>query len=112
MEDSKYDFSEMIDEMSDADPDIASELRDKRTNWDLRDRIQKLDDSTVIICKLWAFRDPAVKSQKRECQFCTRNVAIADAAADMSLNMVCLLCWLRAGRPFEDAMIEMGDATA
>jgi hypothetical protein len=96
-----YDFSREIDEMTANDPDIASELRDKRTNWDLRDRIEKLDGSKVLLVKLWAFRDHAQQSEKGECRFCTRSIAIAETAAKMDLVPLCLLCWFRAGRPFE-----------
>jgi hypothetical protein len=108
----KFDFSEEIAEMADADEDIASELLDKRTNWDLRDRIQKLDHASVLICKLWAFRDPEVRSEKRQCAFCTRNVAVAEAASQLELSLLCLLCWFRAGRPFEAELIRMGAARA
>lgn len=112
MEDSLHDFSAAIEEMKESDPDIASELRDRRTNWDLRDRIEKLDDSTVMICKLWAFRNPDLKSEKQSCKFCTRNVAVAEAASKLNLNLVCLLCWFRAGRPFEEKLVQIGDANA
>jgi len=40
----KYDFPTDIGEMMDAAPAITSELRDKRTNWDLR--LHKLDTDT------------------------------------------------------------------
>jgi hypothetical protein len=107
-----YDFSSLVGEMEDSDPDLASELRDKRTNWDLRDRIQKLDHSKLLLCKLWALRDAECRSEKQQCMFCTRNVAVAEKAKDLGLSVVCLVCWLRAGRPFERELVQMADASA
>jgi hypothetical protein len=95
-------------------PGMEDTFRDRRVDWDLRDRLK---EATIVLCNIWQLRDPSVRSHKAECHFCQRSVACgpgetarcgacgrrsgdcACGAPVITAPVACVICWIRAGTP-------------
>jgi hypothetical protein len=88
-------------------PEYAAELRDKRTNWALREKWLTPLGRQVMVCQVWQLRNRATKSVKAECCFCARTIAITKGNHPQGVDLACILCWFSAGKPHENEMVGM-----
>ena len=88
------DFCSMAEGVA---PEVVEEFRDKRIDWNLRELLSPNTDS--LICQIWALRNPKVDNLKSQCQFCAREIVVERANAAAAPNLICIVCWLRAGAP-------------